>query len=721
MKVALDAARTVRLAKDRRFLVVAAWGAWLVAFTASTRLLSGNAHARLILGDVVYLIGTGAPILFIAAAARNTRDRHRRFWRTLAGATACWFAGDIAWAVIELGLHSEPFPSVADVFYVAGSVLAVVAVVRGFSGAIRVRVWRALLDASIIVGVVGYIGFRFLVQPQLSGGYSILAVGVGVAYPLLDIALLVLVGTLAYTGHKELSPAIKLVGAGFVVMALADIVYTRLSITGTYESGSWLDIAWQAQAACVSLGAFFAVRGGSGPGSQAIRARDNGFPLVILGFVGVAVVEVADAMHGSLSMASVVLAVGSVGALVLRLAFTTQEKEHVLDALNHALAQQERLAITDGLTGLHNRRFFDEMLRIEIDRAQRASASLGLLMLDIDRFKAINDEHGHPAGDDILVQLAGCLREQLRSSDVVARLGGEEFVILMSHVDEGSIFDMGDRLRRAVESRRFLVSGMPARVTISVGGARFPDDGTNADALVRAADAAMYDVKRSGRNGVQIGRASGGPISFATEADPAFAQLSSLADEIDALLAPQAHSFPMSLWADRIAAELGLDPTVRWRARMAARFHDLGKFCLPRSLLLKPGPLTDDEWKLIEGHPLHGARLLRLVPVAAELAEIVRQHHEWFDGTGYPDGLERDSICIEARVVAVCDAWAAMRADRPYRASRPKAEARAELERGIGIQFDPIVVEAFLALETRDEVGALMRRARDELHITETL
>ena len=180
-----------------------------------------------------------------------------------------------------------------------------------------------------------------------------------------------------------------------------------------------------------------------------------------------------------------------------------------------------------------------------------------------------------------------------------------------------------------------------------------------------------------------------------------------LADDIDGRQASQTHSLAMARWAGRIAAELGLDDDAAWRAVAGARLHDIGKVAVPDAILTKPAALTNDEWAVIREHPAHGARLAALDPMLAELAHVILEHHERPDGGGYPHGKREQQISIEARIIAVCDAWAAMRAHRHYRGPLTVEAAREQLAAGSGTQFDADVVAAFLALQAAGDIGML--------------
>lgn len=179
--------------------------------------------------------------------------------------------------------------------------------------------------------------------------------------------------------------------------------------------------------------------------------------------------------------------------------------------------------------------------------------------------------------------------------------------------------------------------------------------------------------------------------------------LGNVADELDRRQASAGHSRAMKRWAELVARELDLDEDRQWACATAARLHAIGKIVVPEAVLNKEGPLTSEEWELIQSHPARGAELVGLAPGFERVADVIREHQERFDGTGYPAGKSTIEISLEARIVAVCGAWAAMRAMRPYRAALGRDEARAELESGSGTEFDPEVVRAFLLLEAAEE------------------
>jgi diguanylate cyclase (GGDEF)-like protein len=177
--------------------------------------------------------------------------------------------------------------------------------------------------------------------------------------------------------------------------------------------------------------------------------------------------------------------------------------------LQDANARLERLAVTDGLTGVFNHRRFQEQLQGELIRSERHKRPLGVLMVDVDFFKKVNDSMGHPAGDELLRRLAAVLSTDLRQTDMIARYGGEEFAVILPETTKSEAMQVAERMRQAVEERINTGTPWPTRVTVSIGVATFPEDGTTGEAVLTAADQAMYVAKRQGRNRV-IGARGGG-------------------------------------------------------------------------------------------------------------------------------------------------------------------------------------------------------------------
>src|SRR3954447_25527019 len=380
------------------------------------------------------------------------------------------------------------------------------------------------------------------------------------------------------------------------------------------------------------------------------------------------------------------------------------------DHIDRLLVRMSGAAGTDPLTGLMNRRAFEEMFEIELTRARRHGRPLSVLIGDVDSFHKLNDELGSEAGDAVLALIARDLGKWKRRSDLAARTGGEEFALLLPETDERGAFLVAERLRRAV-ARRLLDHGVP--LSMSFGLATHPSHGDTAEEVVRSADHALSAAKELGKDRTVI--YSPEVARLAAAQDPADAQahmqLATVVGLAEALDIPEAgspsHAQTVGDYARMTAEELGLEIERCERVRLAGLLHDVGWIGLPDEIQSKPGPLSADEWKEVRTHPEVAARLLAR-PELGDLRSWIGAHHERPDGKGYPRGIKSDEIPIEARILAVADAFEAMTNERAYRPALSDQEAHDELRAGAGTQFDGHVVEAFLL--------ALGRRLRVQGH-----
>jgi diguanylate cyclase (GGDEF)-like protein len=361
-------------------------------------------------------------------------------------------------------------------------------------------------------------------------------------------------------------------------------------------------------------------------------------------------------------------------------------------------------ARTDAHTGLLNRRGLKEIAELELERARRGDRPVSLVVVDVDRFQDFNEEHGHNASERALKTLAAIVQESKRRIDVAARVAGEEFALLAPDTDEHGAYVLADRLRREVREA-FAETGL----TVSLGIASYPKHGGTAEELLSGADRAVFAAKALGRDRTVIynreiaANLLGEQSRQAAVDEGHLAAVLVLADTLDMRDAGTArHSQFVGRYARSIAADMGMGPDEIERMHLAGVLHDIGKIGIPDSILKKPGALDEDEWAEMRKHPELGARIL----AGANLADIagwVLAHHERPDGQGYPLGLSGDAIPIQARILAVVDAYEAMTNDRVYRPAMPESDARAELLRYAGTQFDPEIVATFLELLQRED------------------
>jgi diguanylate cyclase (GGDEF)-like protein/putative nucleotidyltransferase with HDIG domain len=390
-------------------------------------------------------------------------------------------------------------------------------------------------------------------------------------------------------------------------------------------------------------------------------------------------------------------------ALALLAVVVHQRREIATLALR--LSEASRV---DALTGLLNRRAFEEMLDFELDRSRRTGRPVSLIIGEIEGLGRLNAERGHAAGDTALVQVANDLAKWKRRIDSAGRLGGEKFGVVLPETDEEGAFLVAERLRRA-SRHTFAADALP--LTVSFGVAGYPDHGDQFGVLMGAAVRAVHAANELGRDRSVIyspdlermlaeARDPG-------QAEPCIAELVGLAEELDVRDTGVAgHAHAVGDYAELIARELGFPAEHVERVRLAGVLHDIGKTGVSDRLMSKPGPLDPDEWRSIRTHPEIGARLLAH-PDLEDLRDWVLAHHERPDGKGYPHGLEGDDIPIEARILAVADAYEAMISERPYRSTLADGAAADELRAGAGTQFDTQIVTVFLAAQTRQQAPAL--------------
>jgi diguanylate cyclase (GGDEF)-like protein/putative nucleotidyltransferase with HDIG domain len=426
----------------------------------------------------------------------------------------------------------------------------------------------------------------------------------------------------------------------------------------------------------------------------------------------------------------------------------------IAGALHNALSFQkaQEQAITDGLTGVKTHRFFMEALSAEWKRSTRAGRAFALVLMDLDRFKFVNDFYGHLEGDLVLQRVGHILETNCRRSDVVARYGGDEFVMLMPETNMEHARQLATKLRGWVSADPLL---REKNISASFGIACYPLHGATPQELIQVADASMYLSKHQGGNavstadhfdpneakkwkrdvleaylGVTLKRLfSTGPEAFeeiysrlkqfteslaATEGtngtvavapdegpqalpQAVLDTVTSLAFAIDAKdHYTQGHSQKVSAYAALIAEGLGMTELQVEEIRLGAVLHDIGKVAIPESILNKNGPLNPDEWENMKSHVTFGAKILDPLTPLARIREMVLHHHEFFDGSGYPNGLAGEDIPLGARIIAVADAFDTITSDRTYKKARAAAEALAELERCANAQFDGNIVALFV-------------------------
>ncbi len=379
----------------------------------------------------------------------------------------------------------------------------------------------------------------------------------------------------------------------------------------------------------------------------------------------------------------------------------------------YALAREK--ARLDELTGLFNRRHFDERLREEINRQARYGGAFSLIMLDLDSFKPYNDVYGHPAGDTLLRDISALIKKAVRTSDQAFRYGGDEFAVLLPQTDTDSAFHVAERIRQEIASH---AQSRNTGVSCSAGISSCPVDGILPEDLVNAADSALYHSKYAGGNRVYISTSLMSSTRAGQSVDsearsPSLAAIYALATAVDAKdHYTFAHSQRVKEYVVVLAQAMGLPPDAVNRLSAAALLHDIGKIGVRDHILTKATALTKEEYEEVKGHPRLAVTIIANVPSLAPCVPAILYHHERYDGTGYPEGLKGEEIPLEARILAVPDCLADMTSERPYRPALGWEEAMEEIKRNAGTQFDPNVVQVFVSLMQSGAVSMTGRAGR---------
>ncbi|MCX2730050.1 diguanylate cyclase [Saccharopolyspora sp. NFXS83] len=644
---------------------------------------------------VLYCAISGSAVPALLCGLRAHRPRWRLPWLLIASSQAVYFLADTSFYTAHYLLGITTFPFVADILYLAHYPLIVTGVLLLIRARSPRRDLLSLIDATVLGVAAALLSWLYLIKPLTTGDESGLTTAAYVAYPVLDLALLA-VGLRLLLDPGPRPPSFFLLVGNLLAFLGADSIYVLQRIDGSYFAGNFLDALWLAgniALGTAGLHPTMAALTQPGPGRELNLSPLRVTMLAAASLIapGILVLENARVSNGyvnAIAAACAVLFLLTLGRLVVM------------------VSEQRRLAVTDSLTGLHTRRYFEMELPKALARASRARTRLAVFIVDVDHFKSINDRYGHPVGDRVLVEISKRLREVVREGDVLARYGGEEFALLSTDVADEDVPAIAERLRMAVAREPVVVDRAEwIAVTTSVGAAQATGQEEDPLQVVAAADRALYAAKAEGRDRISVGER---PVAVtAVDHTAALGYLHSVSDQVDHCLSSHSHGRAVGSYARVVCRAMGGDAATVHNTELAGRLHDVGKIVIPESVLGKPAALDEAEWALLRQHPDHGYHLLRSVPDLHEIAEIVRQHHERWDGKGYPLGLAAEAVRFEARIISVCDAWATMLADRPYRHTLTVDEALQELRDGRGTQFDPAVVDAFLRLHTDGEIHRL--------------
>lgn len=395
-------------------------------------------------------------------------------------------------------------------------------------------------------------------------------------------------------------------------------------------------------------------------------------------------------------------------------------------------------AVTDALTGLYNRRYFEEALEKEVQRAKRQQQPFSIIGIDLDYLKKINDTHGHFYGDLAIKTIADVLKANARSVDVPARIGGEEFDVLLPGISSDGAMIAAERIRSAIEKTEIDTIG---HITGSLGVATYFEHTDNVEELLELTDQAMYTSKREGRNRVTLAKpiseTSWQEIAVNTFVDilsknriPMAKHLSkelclklqapankdemtneslyTVADVLTKLYNPMHSSGVIKnkvLMAASLAKRFDLPKEEIDNLKVAVLLYDIGNLMLPQDILQKATPLTDEERDKIKNHPIIAAReILKPISYIQDVLPIIEHHHENWDGSGYPNKMSKDEIPLTSQIILIIDEYFALIEPRPYRAKLSSRDALEIIKSDAGKKWNNTLVKEFISLIEHDIV-----------------
>jgi two-component system cell cycle response regulator len=664
---------------------------------------------NVIVTELAFLVPIAVSALLCMVAYRRANGAERRFWLLASGLNAILLVSELyyVWWVLYYG---SPPPGI----YLPFQLLAVAAagffylVLAAMTGARESRLmdrlrWRLdLVSAAVVVYVIALEGWVVHVLAGLPGVTST-SLLVAAVYPSWGVLMVLgmlwaLLGPVAVKRPWERLLAVSMIiyACGIIAWPIWYASFLRAPVFA--EDRNVLDLILAAGlylftiAAAMRLarsGQAWPLRGAGR--ARRLPSRTVAYAAVTLNLVALPAFVVLFVLSPAGTLARWAYGAAAGIVCVLMIART------VVAAVENG--QLFHRSVTDPLTGLFSHRYFFERLATDMDVVARYDEPLAVLSLDLDDFEAVNRTFGHPAGDELLRGVGAALRAACRASDVVCRIGADEFAVILPRADAAGALHTALRVQEQL--RRLDVAGSAAP-TASIGIACFPAHASDADTLLHLAEGATYWAKQHGKDQVllydpdTVSEMSPQDRIRTIERRTQLGTVRALAAAVDSRFAGRrSRGSVVPGLAASLARRLGLAEERVRLIETAAVLRDVGMIAVGDDVLTKAGPLDEREWEQVRRHAGLGAEIVGATIPDIALAWI-RHHHERWDGRGYPDRLRAVAIPLEARILAVCDAWGAMTSERPFAPALAIDDAANELRATAGTQFDPSVVEVFL-------------------------
>lgn len=682
---------------------------WFSAGQATSEM----AHA--LIPRVAYGLPVAATVGLCVLAGRSSAVLERRFWHLLAIANGALLAAEVLlgyWlvAIDPVGPTRISWPFQALHVVAAVSFIGVLATMSRLATASMAARVRYVADVSVVALVVYVIAIEAYARPVMTpAGAAPGDVLVGAAYPV--VAFLLLLGTVGNV-------------AGFKIVKWRQWEKLVVAALAVYVVGVALWPAWYATAVegsrnetrgvldLVQLtGHYVLMMAGVYRLTERAPWCLRPLPPFTIGRRRWLSAAIPLAALGALALVAAAAFVGRnsapwdaiYGGMVVALTGLVLARSAVLSLEHGTLFHR---SLIDPLTGVYGLRYFHDRLAEELSVGRAEGDEVAVIIVDIDDFARFNAAVGYSDGDRSLAEMASRLCDVVGTENVIARLGGNRFGVIIhgSTASEAAVV-----AQRLVDRVGIECAAQVVPLTVSAGVAASPDHGIETAELLRLAECSLLWAKQSGKNRVVVFDRGRVPELSAQERienlerQSRIVSVRAFAAAVDAR-DPDArfHSRNVAALAVRLASALGMAED---RARMvatAAIVHDVGKIGVPEAVLFKTGALSETDWRRIREHPVLGQRMLATVDLAHVLS-WVRSHHERWDGGGYPDGLSGDDIPVEARIIAVCDAYDAMTSGRPYRRAMSVEAALQEIDLNMGTQFDPEIADMFIRLVSSTE------------------
>lgn len=665
-----------------------------------------------IVADLAFLIPLVLSVTLCFVAFRRSVGVERQFWLVGALLNAVLLISELYWLWIVV-FGGGPPPPIYGYFQAlhtlaAALFLALLATMVRLADAPAPMQARWWLDLAAAAAVVYVLALRLFVQPIFAGvaratPAAHLIAAVYTAWGVMMLAggvwIMVRPGLMRWRlWERMIAVSIMIYAAGIMLWPVWFVAFTD---GGTADERSVLDLV-------LVLGHYLFVMAAAerllnsdqawpmrrlGP-ARTVSGRTTTYAVLAVSVIALPVLVTLAVLAPPASLDRSVYAVAAAVIALLTVART------IVSAVENGRLFHS--SVSDPLTGLYNHRYFHERLATEISGAERYDESVAVLWLDVDDLSHLNRVAGHAAGDDVLRLVADTLAHEAGDTSVVCRMGGDEFAVIARGMSAQGALALGGRIESA------LAASAPPEAAPSVSGgiAVYPESATDPVQLARLAERTAQVVRRFGRGHIRMYEPMDREQLLAPDEGPReieersrIGTLRALAAAVDArreLSGTRASA--VAALAAALARELGVDEDRVKQIETAALVHDIGMVALTDEVLEKTGPLDEREAAALRSHPALAARIIGSAENSDPTGRWIRHHHERWDGGGYPDGLRAVAIPLEARIIAICDAWSAMVSERPYRRAMTTEEAIAELRACSGQQFDPSLVEPLIAI-----------------------